>query len=90
VVLKLEGRLIGPWVDELRKTVLRLSQGSRPLEIDVSNLTFADDDGEKALCWLHEMGVHFEGKSSYSDFVFEDSNVPPSSQQTRIRRKRQR
>ncbi len=78
VVLKLEGRLAGPWVDELREMVFRLNGWRKPLEIDVSNLTFADEDGEKALCWLHRMDARFVGRGSVSEYMFERLEIPLS------------
>ena len=82
VVLKLEGRLVGPWVDELTNIVFRSDGWCRPLEIEVSGLTFADDDGEKALSWLHEMGARFQGKGSYSKYLFDRLEIPLHSRQT--------
>ena len=76
VVLKLEGRLAGPWVDELRKTVLLTDAWRRPLQIDVSGLTFAEDDGEEALCWLHKMGARFQGKGPFPEYLFERLQIP--------------
>lgn len=75
LVLKLEGRLAGPWVDELRKTVL-LSAWCQPLEIDVSSLTFADDEGEQSLSWLHRMGASFRGKGPFPHYLFERLKIP--------------
>lgn len=76
VALKLEGRLVGPWVDELRKTVFPTNGWSQRLEIDVTDLTFADDDGEVALCWLHSIGARFQGKGSCSRYLFERLEIP--------------
>jgi hypothetical protein len=70
VLLKLEGRLAGPWVDELRKTVLQ-NDVRRPLEFDVSGLTFAESDGEQALAWLHGMGARFVGKGPFPRYLFD-------------------
>jgi hypothetical protein len=83
VVLKLEGRLVGPWVDELKTTVLQTNASSLPLEIDVSGLTFADDEGEKALSWLHRMGAHFQGKGLFTKCLFERLKIPLFSRQTK-------
>jgi len=79
VVLKLEGRLIGPWVEELRKTVSRADLRGG-LEIDISDLTFADHDGEKALQWLHKLGARFYGKESISTYLFARLKIPLHSQ----------
>ena len=82
VVLRLEGRLVGPWVDELRKTVWRTEGCRQPLEIDVTDLTYADEDGEKALSWLHRMGTRFQGKGPFSQYLFERLKIPLHSRQT--------
>ena len=81
VLLKLEGRLVGPWVDELKKTVWQTNGWRQPLEIDVVDLTFADEDGENALSWLHRMGARFQGKGPFSEFLFERLKIPLHSRQ---------
>jgi len=50
---------VGPCVDELRNAVWRTHGWREPLEIDVADLTFADDEGENALCWLHRWALAF-------------------------------
>jgi hypothetical protein len=77
VVLKLEGRLVGPWVDELRTAVSRNNGCSQPLEIDVSDVTFADEEGEKALSSLHRMGAVFRGDGMfYLQYLFARLKIP--------------
>ena len=76
VALKLEGRLVGPWVEELRNAVWRTNESRARLEIDVEDLTFADDDGEKALSWLHRMGARFQGRSPFSEYLFGRLKIP--------------
>ena len=82
VVLKLEGRLVGPWVDELRTTVFRTDGWRERLEIDVRDLTFADDAGEIALCWLHKIGARFQGRGAFSEYLFERLKIPLHSRQS--------
>jgi anti-anti-sigma regulatory factor len=49
VTVRLEGRLVGPWVDEVRRTCEPfLGNGSR-LTVDFSQVSFVDRDGV-ALC----------------------------------------
>ncbi len=76
VVLKLDGRLAGPWVDELRNTVLLTGAWRRSLQIDVSGLTYAEENGEEAICWLHKMGARFVGKGPFLEFLFERLQIP--------------
>jgi hypothetical protein len=60
VLLKLEGRLGGPWVEELRQRVLQLRPMQTALEVDITDLSFADDEGEQALLWLFKWALSFE------------------------------
>jgi len=87
VSLKLEGRLVGPWVDELRNTVWQTNGWRQPFEIDVADLTFADEDGENALSWLHRMGARFLGKGPFSGYLFERLKIPLFSQQTLLEKR---
>ncbi len=82
VVLKLEGRLVGPWVDELMKTVCEANGWSQPLEVDVADLTFVDKDGEMALSWLHRRGARFQGKGLFSQYLFARLKIPLFLRQT--------
>ena len=55
----LEGRLAGPWVDELRACwrSLAATGGARAIRIDLDAVTFIDNAG-KALLWaMHEQGA---------------------------------
>jgi len=57
------------------------------LEIDVSDLAFADDDGEKALARLHRMGGRFRGRNLFSEYLFERWTIPLRSRKTAIRKR---
>ena len=57
VTLKLEGRVVGPWVGELRQVCeTHLSEG-RALKLDLTDVTFADADGVVTLASLKSRGV---------------------------------
>jgi hypothetical protein len=55
----LEGRLAGPWVDELRIWWESecLLPGVGPLLVDMSDLAFIDADGRALLEWMCRHGV---------------------------------
>ena len=57
VTLRLDGRLIGPWVEEFRKALA--SCGSTDVTVDLSNTIFADGRGREALAEAKAHGVHF-------------------------------
>lgn len=47
--LRLEGRLIGPWVDELRRSCESVIAIGAPLALDLANVSFVDRDGAELL-----------------------------------------
>lgn len=57
VTLKLEGRVVGPWVGELRHACESLLTGGRLLKLDLADVSFADANGVAALAALRSRGV---------------------------------
>jgi hypothetical protein len=59
--LVVEGTLVHPWVDELRKTWSdgRNSLGNRSLVIDLENVTVISGEGENAILELMKEGAKF-------------------------------
>jgi hypothetical protein len=56
-LLRLEGRLIGPWVDELRRSCAEAGATASRVALDLAHLSFADRDGVRLLQALGERGV---------------------------------
>jgi CheY-like chemotaxis protein len=55
--LHLEGRVVGPWVEELKEACVRLlGQGRRP-QLSLADVSFVDDDGLQLLSQLRRDGV---------------------------------
>jgi hypothetical protein len=65
-MIKLEGKLLGPWVDEVRCHFRAANAGSYTL--DLSGLSFADRPGVDLLQQLLRQGVRID---SCSPFVAE-------------------
>ena len=59
--LVVEGKLVQPWVEELRKTWVSASENlqGRKLVIDLSNATVIGREGEEALFELMREGAKF-------------------------------
>ncbi len=55
VTVSLEGRLVGPWVDEVRRTCEPFVGNGRGLTLDFSRVSFVDRDGV-ALCRRLRLG----------------------------------
>ncbi|MGE5194474.1 MAG: hypothetical protein ACM3U2_18445 [Deltaproteobacteria bacterium] len=65
--VKLEGKLLRPWVDEVRSLFIAGESGTLP-RLDLSCLRFADRDGTELLRQLLAQGVRI---TSCSPFVAE-------------------
>lgn len=76
ITLKLEGRLVGLWVHEMRVVVLRAEVRQGPFMVDISDLTFADHEGEQALLWLYRMGAQFAGEASFPAYLCRRLRIP--------------
>jgi len=55
-ILRLEGQIIGPWVDELQRACERLL-GASCLTLDLSNVSFVERRGVELLRSLGTRGV---------------------------------
>jgi anti-anti-sigma regulatory factor len=62
--LKLEGRVAGPWVDELARLTRAPSDGRR-LVLDVTDVSFADEAGVRLLRELADHKAELRGASMF-------------------------
>ncbi len=71
--LVVEGKLIAPWIAELRRTwdVYRPQLGARTLMIDLRNVTHISQEGEDALLDLMTVGARFTCKGVFIRRVLE-------------------
>ena len=67
VTLRLEGRVVGPWVGELRQACETLLTEGRALKLDLADVTFADADGVAALTAFKTRGVTLKNCSPFVD-----------------------
>jgi len=76
VVLRLDGRISGRWVELLQKTCeVPLNTGAR-VTVDLMNVSFSDRDGITLLRHLKERQVEF---LNLSPFIAGEIELPPSS-----------
>ena len=55
--MRLEGEVIGPWVEECRRTwdAIQADLGPKKLRLDLRGVTFMDDRGTALLRQIHRM-----------------------------------
>jgi len=64
-ILKLEGKLQGPWVDVAHDAHAHSAAQASRTCLDLSGLTFADGEGAALLCELIRGGAQVVGCSSF-------------------------
>jgi len=72
--LKLEGRIIGPWVGELRLICESMMGNGRAMKLDLADVSFADAQGVELLTDLKSRGVKL---ANGSPFVMEQLKPSP-------------
>jgi anti-anti-sigma regulatory factor len=73
VVLRLEGQLIGPWVEDVEQCWRRAfaTLGSRTVQVDLSAVSFMDASGSALLSRMHDAGFRFAGETPATRRVLE-------------------
>jgi hypothetical protein len=56
--LKLEGKLIGPWVPEFERYMGRQQISGPAVNLDLEDLSFIDEPGRSLLRRMEQRGVH--------------------------------
>ncbi len=72
--LKLEGRLAGPWVDELERcwyATTRDTEGKR-IAVDLKEVTFIDAEGKKLLAWMYRQGAELQASGCMTKCIVEE------------------
>jgi anti-anti-sigma regulatory factor len=72
--LQLEGRLAGPWVEELERSWASAvsDRNKRPLRIDLSAVTYVDAGGKDLLKRLYREGAEFVASGCLTSCIVEE------------------
>jgi len=74
LTLKLEGRIAGPWVGELRRVAATSLAESEVLRLDLSAVRFVDPAGAELLHELTRGHVEISGQSQFVDELLHGGN----------------
>ncbi len=67
ISLKLEGRVIGPWVEELRRICEAYLAEERSLTLELAEVSYADSEGVATLNRFRAIGVKLANCSPFLD-----------------------
>jgi anti-anti-sigma regulatory factor len=59
ITLRLEGRIMGPWVEEARRACERILTEGQTLQLDLAEVDYLDANGAVLLASLRARGVRF-------------------------------
>ena len=79
LIVRLEGRLVGPYAEDARVTLARY-EVPPSIAVDLSEVTFVDPFGEKILLWLGRLGAKFVAVNVYTRSICERLQLQVSDQ----------
>ena len=80
VTLRVEGRIAGPWVEELRTTCnVHTDPDQIQLYLDLEDISFADSAGIALLKELRDQGVALSRVSPFLTELFKNDSSPDGS-----------
>lgn len=71
-IFKLEGRLTGPWVEELRTCWAKAAEREQPVAVVLNEVTFIDVMGRKLLADMHRQGVELVAAGCMTKAIIEE------------------
>lgn len=71
IVLELEGKLAGPWVEEL-KDCWRKAGGGRPVRILLCAVTFVDEQGKGLLTEMYRRGAELVAEGCMTKAIVDE------------------
>jgi hypothetical protein len=75
----LQGQLAGPWVAEF-KSAWDKAPAHQKCVVDLTDVTFIDEDGARVLCAMKESGVRFVARGVDTQYLLDDlkrKTAPP-------------
>ncbi len=68
-ILELEGRLVGPWIEELEKCWRQAAGADHEIRVVLKQVTYIDDAGRALLTAMHRAGVKLEANGCMTNAV---------------------
>jgi hypothetical protein len=88
VRLKLEGRIVGPWVAELDRTWQSLgpSLGKRNLCVDLCGVSYIDQEGRRILAEIYgQTQAQFETDTPLAEYFAEEARTSSNNGNSKLR-----
>lgn len=71
--VKLEGKLSGPWVEELERSWTECSaDASKQVTVNLSDVTYIDPEGKRLLARMMGKGVFLQGTQLMTRYIIDE------------------
>ena len=80
-VLRLAGRLCGPWIEEVRRCWQGHADAGRKVRLNLEEVTYVDAQGRDLLLEMEGRGVSLEGASEFLRLLLSTNPDEEKSQQ---------
>jgi hypothetical protein len=70
-IFDLEGKLAGPWVDELKQCWHQAVIDDRPVRVVLKTVTFIDAEGRRLLADMHRQGAELAAEGCMTKAIVE-------------------
>ncbi len=67
--IKLEGRLVGPWVNEVDSVWTSLRAGEQRLSVDLCSVSAVDENGKELLSRMHRNGTELIADAPMTKYI---------------------
>jgi hypothetical protein len=71
--IKLEGRLIGPWVKELESVWKSVPTNGKTLQVDMCSVSSVDSDGKELLWRMHRSGAELIADGPMTQYIISEA-----------------
>jgi len=71
-VLEVEGKLVGPWIEELENCWRRARSSDRPVKVMLCAVTFIGDKGRDLLVEMHRQGAELVAEGCMNTAIVEE------------------
>lgn len=72
IILEVEGKLAGPWVEELEHCWRKVSNSNQPLRVMLCAVTFIDDKGRNLLVQMYRHGAELVAEGCMNKAIVEE------------------
>jgi outer membrane protein len=86
LVIRVEGRLAGPWVEELERSwsEAAAARGAARVQVELAGVSFVDEDGKRLLAKMYRAGTPLDAAGCLTRAIVEELEGRPQKRRQRL------